>query len=116
MEFENGVTASLTMTGFSYDCSREVKFMGSKGELRGALESNELHYINFRKGIRETIPVDAAAEGHGGGDSGIMESFLEMIRKNEMTKESSDIRVSIQSHKIAFAAERSRVTGKVISL
>lgn len=116
MEFENGVAASLTMTAFSYECSREVKFMGSKGELSGILENNELLHTDFRTGEKKVIPVEASTEGHGGGDAGIMESFLKMIRNNEMTKESSDIGVSIQSHKMAFAAERSRVTGEVINL
>ena len=60
MEFTNGVTASLTMSAFSYECTREIKFMGSKGEISGKLEDNTLSVTDFLTGEKERILVEHA--------------------------------------------------------
>lgn len=116
LEFENGVTASFTMSAFSYDCSREIKFMGSRGEIRGKLEEDCLLVTDFLTGETERISVDTVKEGHGGGDEGIMRAFLKMIRDEKMTEGVSDVFSAIQGHQMAFAAEASRLSKKVISL
>ena len=56
MEFTNGVTASLTMSAFSYECTREIKFMGSKGEISGKLEDNTLSVTDFLTGGKGKDP------------------------------------------------------------
>lgn len=116
LEFENGVTASFTMSAFSYDCSRELKFMGSRGEIRGKLEEDCLLATDFLTGETERISIDTVKEGHGGGDEGIMRAFLQMIRDEKMTKEASDALSAIQGHRMAFAAEASRLSKNVIPL
>ncbi|MGN1140774.1 MAG: Gfo/Idh/MocA family protein [Oliverpabstia sp.] len=116
LEFENGVTASMTMTAFSYECSRVVKFMGSRGEINGKLEDNELEVTDFLTGKREVIPIEASASGHGGGDEGIMKAFVEMIRSGEEIKGATSAVSSLQGHRMAFAAEEARVKGTVVRL
>lgn len=115
MEFTNGVTASLTMSAFSYECTREIKFMGSKGEISGELEDNTLSVTDFLTGEKERILVENLKEGHGGGDEGIMEAFVQMIETGTMKEGSSDVRSALQSHYMAFAAEESRKKRTVIS-
>lgn len=116
MEFEHGAIAALTMSAFSQTCSREIKIMGTHGELSGCLEENEIIYKNFTTGEKKIIPIQAEAKGHGGGDAGIMKSFIEMIRTGTMAEGATSISISVQGHKIAFAAEESRLTGKIVEI
>ncbi|GGD98549.1 Gfo/Idh/MocA family protein [Paenibacillus nasutitermitis] len=112
MEFENGTTASFTMSGFSHDISRTVQIMGTRGEIRGYMERNEIMLYPFGKEAVH-IPVDAEAGGHGGGDEGLVREFLREVRKGNkgggQTLTSAE--VSVQSHLMAFAAEQSRLEG-----
>ena len=65
---------------------------------------------------KQTIPVDMGGEasGHGGGDYGIMRDFLSVLRNGGESRTSAD--VSLQSHLICFAAERSRKDNIVVEL
>ena len=116
LEFTNKVTASFTMSGFSWDCSRVIKLMGSKGEINGRLEEDEIELIDFKKGKKETILIDAIKEGHGGGDYGIMKEFLRLIRENVDGAGDKSALSALQGHRIAFAAEEARVTGTVVEM
>ncbi len=49
MVFENVATASLAMSGFTQDVSRTAQIMGTKGEIRGYMEKNEI--VVFRFGL-----------------------------------------------------------------
>ena len=56
--------------------------------------------------------------GHGGGDRGIMEAFIKILR-NEATPEqvgSSDVFDAIESHYMAFAAEQARIEKKMVKM
>jgi hypothetical protein len=53
--------------------------------------------------------------GHGGGDTGLMVDFLDMLEKDGVDSRSSIDR-SVESHIMAYAAEEARVTGKNIDL
>ncbi|WP_288875915.1 hypothetical protein [uncultured Fusobacterium sp.] len=53
--------------------------------------------------------------GHGGGDTGLMQDFIKLCEgKLEDTK--TNPKISLESHIMAFAAEESRVTGKIIDM
>lgn len=116
MEFANGITVSFTMTAFSNECARDIKLMGSKGELFGRLEDNEIYIKNFITGKTEKISTELVTEGHGGGDFGVMEHFAELICKNAVECSKKDFGEALQSHKAAFAAEKSRIEGNVVYL
>lgn len=115
MEFANGVTAVLTMSAFSYECTREIKFMGSKGEIAGKLEDNEIYVTDFLTGKKEKVVIPVIKEGHGGGDEGIMEAFVDMVEKGRLSEGSSDVASAVLSHYMAFAAEKSREDRKMFS-
>lgn len=116
LEFTNHVTASFTMSAFSWDCSRVIKLMGSKGEISGRLEDDHIELIDFKKGKKETILIDAIKEGHGGGDYGIMKEFLQLIRENKDGAGGTRALSALQGHRIAFAAEEARVKGTVVKV
>ena len=52
-----------------------------------------------------------AAGGHDGGDFGVMAAFVSAVATGDPSTIRSGARESLESHLMAFAAERSRVTG-----
>jgi len=116
MEFKNGITAAFTMSAFTHEISRTIKIMGTTGEIRGHLEKNELEIYDFNSEGIETIKAVETSGGHSGGDEGIMREFVSRIRGNGKKKSSTADDISVQSHLMAFAAEESRLTGKVIDM
>jgi len=118
LEFENGVTAAFTMSAFTKDVSRTIKLMGTKGEIRGAMEKNEIEILHFSSGEVEQISfADAGGHvGHGGGDYGLVRDFLKLVRDGGKSQGLTSANHSVQSHLMAFAAEQSRVTHQVVYL
>lgn len=117
---EDGSTISFTMCAFTESCYRYFKAMGTKGEIEADMLSNVIHVREFGKEM-ETIDIGALAsdlKGHGGGDSGIVADFLDMlINETEATERTTTLENSMESHFIALAAEESRLNGgKVIDL
>ncbi|MBP1993912.1 Gfo/Idh/MocA family protein [Paenibacillus eucommiae] len=110
MEFDSGATASFTMSGFTHDCSRTIQIMGTHGEIRGYMEKNEIVHYPFGKEA-VTIPVQVHEGGHGGGDEELVRSFLREVRNYAGGQGLTSAEVSVQSHLMAFAAEKSRLEG-----
>ena len=115
LEFENGGVATFTMTGLTADFFRELKIFGTEGQIRANMGTKEIVLHRFGEDP-ETIPVDMGLEasGHGGGDYGIMADFLQILRDGGKSRTSAE--VSLQSHLICFAAERSRRENIVVTL
>lgn len=115
MEFENGVTAAFTMCAFTNEISRTIKLMGTKGEIRGAMEKNEIEIKEFGTGVTEVIHIEDTTSGHSGGDDGIMKDFISILR-SEKTDVDYCIDDSVHSHIMAFAAEKARLENRVIDV
>lgn len=115
IEFENGVTAAFTMCAFTNEISRTIKLMGTKAELRGAMEKNIIEIKNFATGTVEEIHIPETDSGHSGGDDNLMRDFLSLVRSGKSTVKYS-IDQAVESHIMAFAAEKARVEGTVIDL
>jgi hypothetical protein len=114
LEFANEVTVAFTMSAFTHEGGRSVKLMGTRGQIRGDMEKNEIEVTSFITGKKETILLDAPLEGHGGGDHGIMRDFVRLVRNDGKVAGLTGARASVQSHLIAFAAEKSRVESRII--
>lgn len=115
MLYEEGITAVFTMCAFTNQGSRTIKIMGTEGEIRGHIERGEIEISDFLTGNMETVKINADSSMHSGGDEGIMKAFINQVKskdKNPLTSAS----VSVQSHEMAFAAEKSRLEGKMIKL
>lgn len=112
--FEDGATMSFTMCAFTENCYRYFKAMGTKGEIEADMRSNEIHIRVFGE-PEEIVDVRKIADdlkGHGGGDSGIVQDFLEMlIEDRAATARTTTLENSLESHFIALAAEQSRLEG-----
>ena len=113
LEFEGGAVATFTMTGFTADFSRQLKIFGTAGQITADMGTGEIVLHRFGE-EKKTIPVDAAHSGHGGGDHGIMHDFLQILRQGGESRSSAG--VSLQSHLICFAAEKSRKENIVVEL
>ena len=115
MDFENGATASLTMTAF--DFGRSLEIFGTKATLRGgeahkSISKTDISIRDHDTGETETITLDNAAEedgykGHGGGDFGLVDAMDTIFRGDKCND--ALIANSIESHLIGFAAEQSRL-------
>jgi hypothetical protein len=54
----------------------------------------------------------AAGGGHGGGDFGVIGAFVDAVASGDRSLICTGPRESLDSHRMAFAAERSRLTGQ----
>lgn len=111
LEFEGGVTAHLTMTAFSETSSRHIHVHCEQGEIFGNMEDNRLTCNIFGKSSRMIdLSVKDNGFGHGGGDFNLVKDIVAAYR-GEPTSALTEIKHSIQSHFIGFAAEKSRHNG-----
>jgi len=121
MEFENGQTASFTMSAFTH-MHRNIRIMGTKGEIWGNMEQNTIHKFDFATNrITEVSASDAAlgishADGHGGGDAGVVNALYRYLTGQVGPESLSELGISARNHMIAFAAEKSRTEGRVICM
>lgn len=115
LEFEGGAVATFTMTGLSADFSRQLKIFGTKGQIEADMGTKEIVLHRFGE-EKQTVPIDMGGEasGHGGGDYGIMHDFISVLRNGGQSRTSAA--VSLQSHLICFAAERSRKENIVVEI
>ena len=119
LEFDNGVTATFSLTAQTSPCHRDIHIMCEDGEI---LADDGKRQILVRKHVsspgdtfeERIINIRTNASGHGGGDAGIMEDFTASLSAGESTR--SAISASVESHMMAFAMERSRLTGEAITL
>ncbi len=115
MEFENGIPAVFTMSAFTNETSRTIKITGTKGEMRGHMEKQEIQVLDFGKRQTRIYQIKAVQTGHGGGDEGIVRELL--LHLNDRSRPlPSSLELSVQSHMMAFAAEESMQSGKVIDV
>ena len=116
LEFENGVTASFTMTAFTWEGGRTIKVMGTHGQIVGDVESDFIEVTRFVNGEKTIIHMNADPEGHSGGDKGFMRDVVRQMQSDGAYTGRTQVSSSVESHLIALAAEESRVSGKTITL
>lgn len=120
IEFKNGVTATFNLSGFTNKMCRTIKIMCEHGEIRGDDSLNVIEVTRFNSNMIEAtqqtvIRPTAMSGGHLGGDTGLMNDFLQNLNNPGFSSRSSIDR-SVESHMMAYAAEEARVTGSVIDL
>lgn len=118
MLFEGGITVTFTMNAFNKG-GRFIHIMGTKGELRAATIPPEtpITLYDFESRKTEEISItagDAIISGHGGGDEGIVNTLYDYLNGEDDGVTISGIRISVDNHLIAFAAEESRISGTIV--
>jgi len=116
VEFEDGVTATFTMHGFAAVPARTIRASGTLGELRGAFEKGEIEVHMHGEINPEVIRIPFTPVGHGGGDQRLLHHFVDVVRRGAADEVLASGRVALESHLIAFAAERSRIEGRLVEM
>ena len=113
MRFANEVDVQLTVTAFSSRITRTLRIQGTRGELWGDMDRNSLQMIEFATMRRQKFLLDVGREGHFGGDRGLTHSFVSRIAQGADTLPTS-LEGALESHLMAFAAEKSRQEDQVV--
>ncbi len=118
MEFDGGRSATFTMTAFSDVGGRKTRIFGTRGQIEG--DGSKIEHFDFLTQATEVIDTKTTGStitsGHGGGDSRLMESFLDAVAGNDPTKILSGPDETLESHLMVFAAERARRDGTVVEV
>ena len=120
-EYENGAVASFNMCAFNKG-GRYIRVMGTDGEIYGDMEENMIDYYDFKTREHTIInPLDKKLSGditggHGGGDSGIVNTLYKYIVEDYNGDMLSEIGISAENHAATFAAEKSRIEHRVIDM
>ncbi|RRR96041.1 Gfo/Idh/MocA family protein [Glycomyces terrestris] len=142
-EFPGGLTAVLSTSAFTGQNTRTVRLTGTAGEIAGNLRTGGLEIDLFspaaslpdlpearpgRSYTREPMghrvfevhagPVTATGEpdhrGHSGGDDALVDAFVTALEQGRSERAAPDLEASLDSHRMAFAAERSRLAGTTV--
>jgi len=91
----------------SYE-GRRTRIMGSKGDIAGDMETFVMTNFETKKTSwnLKTYP-------HGGGDHRLVQDWLQAVAQQNKDLPSSSIEVSVESHLMVFAAERSRLNRSI---
>ena len=144
LDFANGVRATLTVNGLTADNTRHLRLHGTRGELRGRLDTGEIEVRRFlpgptttagpwdrdelgRQAMRDDERIvltvaDEPTDGHGGGDDGLLSDVVARLRaRRDGTSGAEEasrtsLATSIDSHVMAFAAEQSRRERRLVTL
>lgn len=117
MRFADGVTANFSMEAFTSYHGRRTRIMGSMGDIQGDMDT--LVHNDFRTGketryaVEDIVAGNDALSGHGGGDWRLVDDWIAAVRASDPALLTSTIEASIDSHLMAFAAEKSRKNGVI---
>lgn len=115
MEFEGGLSVTLTMHGHSHREGRSTRIQGSRAELGAffGVGGSYIEVYEHRSGRRTRYDTSAAiGDGHGGGDTGLMAAFVHSLQSDgagALTLAAE----ALESHLMAFAAETARLERRV---
>jgi predicted dehydrogenase len=116
LEFPGAVTATFTMTAFSEAAPRSTRLFGTRAELAGDGRTIRVYdFLTRSERLTAPVPADSVhtADGHDGGDAGLMEAFTAAVATGDREMIKSGPRESLASHLAVFAAERARLNGTV---
>lgn len=120
VNFENGATGTHNMIAGASRPMRRIEIVGTKGEIFGEFENNDIHVLKInpdpeKEYDEEIIDLSAFVEGggHGGGDLGIAEDFVNYVRGENPSVSCTSIFDSVAGHKTVFLADKSRENGSI---
>ena len=114
MLFEEDVTASMTMSAFTHKMGRETRIMCTRGEIYADLEASTIRIHEFVADDEQIIKVTAGPSGHSGADEMMVRDFLGSVVGD--MEPVTDIARSVESHRMAMAAEQSMRECRTIAL
>lgn len=117
--FARGKTADMTMTAFCNDSGRQTRIFGTRGCIR--TDGTKIFLTDFLTDQTTEIDLNiyndnGILSGHGGGDSGLMKSFIETLVDPAHPTLLSGPDETLESHLMVFAAERSRRENRIVNV
>ena len=120
LDFDSGVTGTFTMHAFGG--GRNLELYGTEGRIYAGEQIHQQtgHMVLHMDLDGKETPIDfetveGGYDGHFGGDQGIMNALYDEMTVVEDAMLTS-LEVSVESHRMAFAAEESRLSGQVVRL
>lgn len=110
MQFDDGATATLTMTAFTDKFYRRTHIFCTGGEIYGDMLEKKLTCTVFGGETRTIGLSESYSDAHGGGDEGLINDVVRIMNGGK-GEGRTNIEASLISHRIAFAAEKSRRNG-----
>lgn len=114
VEYDQGVTASFTMTAFTPMMFRHTRIFGTHGYL--ACDGKKITGLDFRTQEKYVIDTDAGTGRHGGGDRGLVQAFVRAVASGGDRDGLASPEESLAAHQLVWAAERARNSGTVVSV
>lgn len=115
MTHGDGTTSVLHLNGHSHEEARTMRYDGTRATLRAVFgRTQAIEVIDHAGGRRRDVPIETVSGGHGGGDHGVMASFVDSVAAG--TGAPTDAAGALESHLLAFAAEQARLDGTRIEL
>lgn len=106
IQFDNGVTATFSLSAFSAKVNRSLKIMCQFGEIRAIEKPYLIETTDFRTDETTVTELDIRDRGHGGGDKAFVKDFMESYLHG--VPFNSTLEHAIESHAMALLAEESR--------
>ena len=115
LETENEVTVSFAINAFTLNDCRFTQVNLTHGEITG--DEKRLVVRKFRERTTDTYDFSHVAHlpFHGGSDLKLVADFVKALRDHSH-KMRTDIHDSLESHRVCYAAEDSRLNGTTIIL
>ncbi|MGH9119708.1 MAG: Gfo/Idh/MocA family protein [Acidimicrobiales bacterium] len=119
IEFAGGQTAVFTLAAFTPVARRQTRLFGTRGFIEG--DGRRLRCFDFLTETTEVIDTapsgsGLASGGHGGGDERLLLAFVDAVRRGDPSRIDTTPDEILESHLMAFAAERSRREGRTVEL
>ncbi|MFK7692055.1 Gfo/Idh/MocA family protein [Paenibacillus sp. HJGM_3] len=117
IDYDNGARISYMECHFTPEYTREFMFVGTKGKIWGFYNNEQDFKIRVLKrftGEEQVYYPEKRTGGHGGGDTGIVNEFVDLVRKGEPVFKG--IKGARDSAAIAIAASESSETGFPVSI
>jgi predicted dehydrogenase len=118
LEFDDGATASFTMTAFTDAGHRMSHLFGTRGHLY--CDGRTIQHFDFLTNRLRSIPIEVpdypVMMGHEGGDFRVMDGFVQAVISGDAASILSGADDTLESHLMVFAAEKARRENRVIDL
>ena len=117
MEFENNISANFTTSAFT-SYGRKTCIMGSHGYIEG--QEQTIKVLNFSTQKWTEYDIDKLEpdvdRDHGGGDQRLVQAFINSVRSGKRDLSETGLDTTLESHLIAFAAEKARIGKRVVNM
>ena len=119
VEFEDGSTATHTMTGGTAKPCRAIHVVGTRGEIQGTMEDGSLivRHPDAREGheySEEVVDLNVSRDMHGGGDMRLVADFIRVVRGEPVSLSTTELSDSVNGHMIAFGADVAMLEGRTV--